>query len=64
MLFKCVFQLVLNVCLIANLLVSDGYSLIQLLSKGSLVKFMSFKGSRNLVVEPSLFDGRLRLYGL
>jgi hypothetical protein len=63
-LFKRVFQLVLNVCLVANLLVSDGCSLIQLFSKSILVEVISFKGSRNLVVKASLFNGRLRLAGL
>ena len=61
MLFKRVFQLVLDVCLIANLQVAKGSPLIQFLSKSVLVEVISFKGSRNLVVKASLFNGRLRL---
>lgn len=61
MLFKSVLQLIFNICLVTDLLVSDGCSLIRLLSKGILVEVISFKGSRNLVVKASLFKGGFRL---
>ena len=51
MLFKRVFQLVLDVCLIANLQVAKGSPLIQFLSKSVLVEVISFKGPLDSAVQ-------------